>query len=339
MDVKHVALGCIFEVHDTGACPATTCDTEVPTLTMTIGVSQAARAVPMVLAAALLVPAAASAASSIDDYGSAAVSPAATAVSPNVIDFESDTAGGKADPFTSASNPTVHFQDTLGDNLQIFGPATETIGQGLLVGNDDTSALVLRLDVPTKRISITFGNDDPGFSQAGDQATLKVYRFGKLIATQSVEMNRNDLPDQVIKYSGGAPIDRARLVYDRGGAPINLIEVVDDIKLAQICQVRGNNRPNKLVGSDKNNGICGFGGADRLLGRLGNDVLDGGKGNDRLNGGPGNDLIKGGVGDDIVRTADGVSGNDTVYGGPGNDVCIVDPGDTVFSCETVVNPS
>jgi len=337
--VKYTPLGCIFQVRDTGARPATTCDTEVPTLTMTIGLSQAARAVPMVLAAALLVPAAASAASSVDEYGSAAVSPAALAVAANVIDFESDTAGSKADPFTSASNPTVHFQDTLGDNLDVANAGSETNGQGLRVFSDDASALVIRLDVPTKRISVTFGNDDPGFSQAGDQATLKVYRFGKLVATENVEMNRNDAADQVIQYRGGAPIDRARFVYSRGGAAIDLIEVVDDIKLAQICQVRGNNKPNKLVGSDKNNGICGFGGADRLLGRQGNDVLDGGKGNDRLNGGPGNDLIKGGVGDDIVRTADGVSGNDTVYGGPGNDVCIVDPGDTVFSCETVVNPS
>ena len=195
------------------------------------------------------------------------MSPAAVAVAPNVIDFESDATGGKADPFTSASNPTVHFQDTLGDNLNVASAGSETNGQGLRVFSDDASALVIRLDVPTKRVSITFGNDDPGFSQAGDQATLKVYRFGKLIATESVEMNRNDAADQVIQYRGGVPIDRARLVYDRGGAPINLIEVVDDIKLAQSCQVRGNNRPNKLVGSAKNNGICGFGGADRLLGR------------------------------------------------------------------------
>ena len=307
-------------------------------MTMAIGLSRTATAVPLVLAAALLLPAAASAASSLDEYGSAAVSPAAGAVAPNVIDFESDAPGGKADPFTSASNPTVHFQDTLGDNLQILGPVLETIGRGLMVGNDDASALVVRLDVPTKRVSITFGNDDPGFSQAGDQATLKVFRFGKLIATERVEMNRNDLPDQVIRYRGSAPIDRVSLVYDRGGAPINLIEVVDDVTLAQVCQIRGNNSPNKLAGSDTANGICGFGGADRLLGRLGNDVLDGGTGNDRLNGGPGNDLVKGGVGDDILRTADGVAGNDTAFGGPGNDVCIVDVGDTVFSCEDVVNP-
>ena len=340
MGDKHVALGCIFEVHDTGACPATTCDTEVPTLTMTIGVSQAARAVPMVLAAALLVPAAASAASSIDEPVTAdAVSPAVSVVGPNFIGFESDTAGDKAEPFASVDNPTVQFVDTLGDDLNLSDYGDQSNGQALAVNGDDASALVMRFDVPTKRVALTFGNDDPGYSQEGDEATLTVFRFGKRIATVNVVMNRNDLGDQVIQYRGRVPVNRAKLVYTRAGVPINLIEIVDDIKLRQACSIRGNSGPNRIVGNAAANGICAFGGNDQVLGKAGNDVLSGAAGNDRLNGGAGNDLLKGGPGDDTLRTTDGVGGNDTAYGGPGDDTCIVDVGDQTYSCETVINPT
>jgi Ca2+-binding RTX toxin-like protein len=286
----------------------------------------------------LLVPASANAESSQPgDVATAAVAPAVSMVGPNIIGFESDPSGSKAEPFTSVDNPTVHFLDSLGDGLNVADTTPETNGQGLRVFGDDASELIIRFDVPTRRLAIRFGNDDAGYSEDGDRATLKVFRFGKRLATESVVMNRNDEADQVVTYQG-KPIDRARFVYERGGEPIDLIEIVDDITLGQACTIRGTAAANRLVGSDAAQGICGLGGADRLLGRGGNDVLSGGAANDVLNGGAGSDLLKGGGRDDILRSRDGVGGNDTVYGGPGNDTCIVDVGDTVFQCETVEVP-
>jgi hypothetical protein len=262
--------------------------------------------------------------------------PAASGSGPNLIGFELDTAGAAAEAFTSKDNPTVHFVDTMGNDLEVADFGSQSNGQALAVNHDDASALFMLFDVPTTKVSLTFGNDDPGFSQPGDTATLIVYRNLKKIATRHVVMNRNDDADQVITYTGVA-IDKARFVYDRAGTPINLIEIVDDINVAPNCTIKGTSAGNNLKGTTGNNVMCGFGGADRLDGRAGNDGLFGGLGGDVLIGGDGNDLMAGGAGNDTIRAVDRVSGNDTAYGGPGNDICEIDAGDTAAAdCETVV---
>jgi Ca2+-binding RTX toxin-like protein len=263
-------------------------------------------------------------------------SPAVSTPDPYRIGFELDSAGLVSEAFTSKDNPTVHFVDTIGNDLQVQDFGDQGNGQALGVFGDDPSALFMLFDVPTTKVSLTFGNDDPGFAQPGDTATLIVYRNLKRIATRHVVMNLNDLADQVITYTGPA-IDKARFVYDRAGTPINLIEIVDDINLAPICTIGGNGAGNNLRGTTHSDGLCGFGGADNLDSRAGNDIVFGGPGGDTLNGGDGNDLLGGGLGNDTVKVADRVSGNDIAYGGPGNDVCEIDEGDTAAAdCETVV---
>ncbi|MDX2213901.1 MAG: type I secretion C-terminal target domain-containing protein, partial [Oculatellaceae cyanobacterium bins.114] len=87
----------------------------------------------------------------------------------------------------------------------------------------------------------------------------------------------------------------------------------------------GNNRANRLRGSQGCDVISGRKGADILLGFNGNDTIVGGTGNDRLygangsdslNGGAGNDHLYGGAGDDIFM---GGAGIDLMFGGAGSD--------------------
>jgi Ca2+-binding RTX toxin-like protein len=261
---------------------------------------------------------------------------AASVQGPNIIGFEFDDPGAQPDPFTSEDNPTVHFSvaGSGSNELFIVDHGDWTNGNALTLDGETQTAIRVRFDVPTRRLSIRLG-DDPVFFDPGDRATLKVFRGGRLIATRHVTLNLNWLSDQVIEYKG-SPVTRATLKYNHDGNPYVGAEVIDDLRLDQVCPLRGNGDSNLLVGNAQANGICGRGGNDRVIGRGGNDWLDGGEGNDRIIGGKGDDLLIGGKGDDILRLADGVSGNDTAYAGAGNDICYADGGDTVYRCETVI---
>jgi hypothetical protein len=168
---------------------------------------------------------------------------------------------------------------------------------------------------------------------------LRAYRGNALLATEQVVMDRDDEASQRIGYRGPVPATRVTVTYERAGSPLDLIELVDDIRLAQVCQIRVGRGPSRLAGDGRANGICGSDRPDRIDGRGGNDVILGRRASDRLTGNGGNDLLKGGRGNDILRTRDGVAGNDTLYGGRGDDTCIIDAGDTVYSCERVILPS
>lgn len=73
------------------------------------------------------------------------------------------------------------------------------------------------------------------------------------------------------------------------------------------CDVFGSRGRDRLVGNQRGQVLCGFGGNDVLRGRGGNDRLFGGSGADLLVGGPGRDRLGGGPGRDECR------------GGPGRD--------------------
>ena len=94
--------------------------------------------------------------------------------------------------------------------------------------------------------------------------------------------------------------------------------------------VPGNNRKNRLVGTNGPDTIVGLGGDDilsghggndRLFGGAGNDRLDGGRGNDRLFGGTGSDTLLGGTGNDLLDAGPGTY-SDFLFGGSGNDTLI-----------------
>jgi len=83
--------------------------------------------------------------------------------------------------------------------------------------------------VNVNSLNLLFGNDDPGFSQAGDLAVLTAFSGGTQVGQATVVLNRNDIADQTIALSG-FDFNRATFRYERTvGTPINLIEIVDDV--------------------------------------------------------------------------------------------------------------
>jgi hypothetical protein len=87
----------------------------------------------------------------------------------------------------------------------------------------------------------------------------------------------------------------------------------------------------RLYGDGGANRVVGTVGGDWIAGGAGRDRLIGGPGRDCLDGGPGRDKLSGGSGDDVLRARDGSA--DLVDCGDGDDIAIVDPKDTVRSCE------
>jgi Ca2+-binding RTX toxin-like protein len=262
---------------------------------------------------------------------------AASTVAPNIIGFEGDPPGSGGEPWPSEDNPTVRFIKGGGSSVEIGDYGSASNGQGLrAIGTE--GFIIIVFDVPTRRLSLRFGNDTPDVTQPGDRATLTVFRNDRRVARKRVTLNRNGNGDQLIEYRGRIAIDRASFVYERDG---NLIEgaeeVVDDIVLAQVCTIRGDRGRDRLDGNATSNSICGKGGPDRISGHGANDILVGGGGPDRIIDGYGADLVVGGPGDDVLGAGDRTNDGDTFYPGPGNDTCIIDDDDVVRgTCEIVV---
>lgn len=141
------------------------------------------------------------------------------------IDFEEESVGGKPNGYTTADSAIAHFSDSMGANLDV-ATTSEAVGKGLRVFGDDASYLIIDFDVPQTSISLLFGNDDACCSNAGDEAVLTLYDGLTQVGQEIVVMNRNDLPDQTISYSGAA-FDRATFFFDVTTS--GLIEIVDNI--------------------------------------------------------------------------------------------------------------
>ena len=253
------------------------------------------------------------------------------------VNFERDSTGNKPNGFTSADNSIAHFSDSLGADLDVYDATPESDGLGLGTFSDDESRLIITFNVPIKKISLVFGNDHPSVIEPGDVGRLEVFKGGTMVDSASVVANDNDAGDQTIGVQG-TTFKRAEYYFARGGAPLDLIEVVDDIRVSPACTIRGTNSRDRIGGNAKSNSICGFEGNDRISARGKNDFAHGGGGKDRVKGGPGGDTLLGGSGGDVIRAQDGVEGNDTVYGGDGHDICYIDAMDNQLGCEDVIVP-
>jgi Tol biopolymer transport system component len=114
-------------------------------------------------------------------------------------------------------------------------------------------------------------------------------------------------------------------------------------RLTEGCRIRGTPHADRLLGSERVNGIYGlegndriaaFGASDFLQGGPGNDRLYGGRGDDRLHGGRGRDVLLGGSGWDAIYARDGEA--DHIYCGDGRDQVRADRLDLIaHDCEIV----
>ena len=154
------------------------------------------------------------------------------------IDFEGDAPGAVADGFVSAGFSQIQFFTDLGAGLEVAS-VPEGDGKSLLAG-DDTNGNFIRgafTDGVHSFLSLTFGNDDPFFSNPGDRAVLTLFLGADLVGSTFVLLNRNDLMDQTIGFMSG-PFDSFTFAYTNaagspftGGGSVNvgLIEVIDHI--------------------------------------------------------------------------------------------------------------
>ena len=103
-----------------------------------------------------------------------------------------------------------------------------------------------------------------------------------------------------------------------------MVVVFAGVALAAL--IKGNDRPNTLVGTPNGDAIYAYGGADRIDARGDGDALHLGGGSDKGHGGRG---------DDYIRAVDG--SKDDISCGPGSDRVRANPGDNVLEgCEKVI---
>ena len=121
------------------------------------------------------------------------------------------------------------------DGLQIASfVGNQSDGQGLGVFGDDESELILDFAVTVDALSLEFGNDDPGFSNSGDLAVLTVFDGAVQVGQTSVVLNRNDILDQTISFSG-VQFNKATFFFDV--TTNGLIEIVDNIEFNTVDAV------------------------------------------------------------------------------------------------------
>lgn len=153
------------------------------------------------------------------------------------IDFESDAAGSQANGFVSDDATGVSFADSLGSELQLSNYGAQGDGQSLAVMGDDQSELVIGFDFLVSSLSLDFGNDDSGWTTAGDVALLTLFNGGVQVGFSTVVLNRDDIMNQSISFNG-AMFDSATFVYANAQLQaINLIEIVDNIQFMKAATV------------------------------------------------------------------------------------------------------
>lgn len=147
-----------------------------------------------------------------------------------VIDFTAETAGAKPNGYMVEG---VTFSDSMGADLFVADFSHQSHGNGLSINGDDASRLLMTFGTATA-ISLEFGNDDPGWASPGDIAVLRTFLGSTLVGGAVVVMNRDDVMNQSISFSGVA-FDNAEFYYaDAGFAPIGLAEIVDNINVTAV---------------------------------------------------------------------------------------------------------
>jgi hypothetical protein len=151
----------------------------------------------------------------------------------DLVTFESDTTGTKANGFQSNDSAHVSFSATAGRELDLNNFGSQGDGQSLASSPDDPAGrLLMNFTQPYNVLSLSFGNDDPDNTSPGDLAWLRVYSGATLVGTSTVVLNRNDIMDQTVSFSG-AFFDNAELFYGTpGGAPRKVTEIVDNVFFA-----------------------------------------------------------------------------------------------------------
>jgi len=170
-------------------------------------------------------------------FALASVALAATPAAAQTIDFEGGTACDSS--CASFTEGGVTFSGAVGgSNLDVSNYGVQSDGQGLGVFSDTNgNYLIGDMSFTATAMTLSFGNDDQFFTVNGDLAMLQVFFNAILVGTVQVALNRDDIMNQNITYSGGA-FDSFTFAYTNaagnpftggGQANVGLTEVVDNI--------------------------------------------------------------------------------------------------------------
>lgn len=151
----------------------------------------------------------------------------------DTITFESDPLGFFPNGSQSVESNLVTFSASGGGGL-IIAPelgSMEFIGtRGLVVSGSPFVHLIMNFAVPVNSLTLSFGNDDPLDTSAGDTAILRVFFNGSLVGEKIVDLNRNDIIDQQITFSG-VVFDSADFHFSQ---EFFLAETVDNIEFTPV---------------------------------------------------------------------------------------------------------
>ncbi|MDZ4371993.1 MAG: PEPxxWA-CTERM sorting domain-containing protein [Phenylobacterium sp.] len=177
----------------------------------------------------------------------AALAAFAPAQAVTVIDFEGDVVGTVTEGFISSGFPELVFYSDLGAGLEIGDFGEQSDGKALAARPDANGNFIRGefTDGAHSMLSMTFGNDDPFFTNPGDRAVLTVFLGGALVGQTFVILNRNDTMDQTIGFNFG-PFDSFTFAYTNpagapftggGGVSVGLIEMIDNITFDTLAAV------------------------------------------------------------------------------------------------------
>ena len=151
----------------------------------------------------------------------------------DTITFELDPLDLFPNGSQSVHSNLVRFSASGGGALLIiedFG-VMQVIGtRGLGVFGVNGVGVIMDFAVPVNSLSLWFGNDQPNLTVPGDTAILQVFLDGVFVGETSVLLNRDDIINQQISFSGVA-FNRA---FFRFSEDFFLAETVDNIEFTQV---------------------------------------------------------------------------------------------------------
>src|SRR5215217_7974492 len=201
-------------------------------------------------------------------------------------------------------------RDTMGS-----AQAVAVMGKQVVIGGHFLEVA----DQPNDDCGRRLGNQDPN-DECRTRKGIAAYSF-------SGRLDSNWSPTYAGKYSLVWALHVEGSMLHTGGEFLTVNGVTQNYyaRLSP-ASIKGNDRPNTLVGTPNGDAIFGYGGADRIDARGGADALHLGDSKDKG---------QGGRGDDYISAVDG--SKDNISCGPGSDRARANPGDSVSKgCEKII---
>ena len=135
--------------------------------------------------------------------------------------------------FRSVESSILRFSSNLTNVLHIH-PASFGSGEMVFFGTrglaiEADTGVIMEFDVPVTSLSLWFGNDSFGDTEAGDTAILRVFFDDEFVEEVVVPLNRDGIINQQISFSGAA-FNRATFTF----SAVDVVKTVDNIEFTPV---------------------------------------------------------------------------------------------------------